>query len=142
MAQESTTILHIEDSPEDHALTARALKKTGHDLSIIWRETADDAMALFMPEADGERPALIILDLDIPGTDGREFLKWLRSDEERRLIPVMMMTSSQRPEDISYCYREGACGYIVKPTSPAEMVRVIQAAMTYWLETVSLPAGE
>src|SRR4051812_17902812 len=114
-------ILLVEDSDEDYAITKRSFAKAGL-INPLFR-VADGEAALdflyrrgeYSEGADAPRPGVILLDLNLPGTDGREVLKVIKQDEFLRKIPVIVLTTSSAENDIQMCYDCGANSYIVKP---------------------------
>ena len=86
-----------------------------------------------------QRPAIILLDLNLPGTDGREVLEQIKQDKSLKSIPVVIFTTSSNPRDIEACYQYGVNGYIIKPVDVNELKRTIQVFLSYWLEVNTLP---
>ena len=84
-------------------------------------------------------PAIIMLDLNLPGTDGREVLTVLKQDRDLQAIPVVVFSTSSNPKDIESCYCQGACGYIVKPMDFNKLQQLVNTFLTYWFEVVELP---
>jgi two-component system cell cycle response regulator len=95
--------------------------------------------AAFAEPSESPRPGLILLDLNMPCMDGREALREIKADPELRPIPVVVLTTSRAPEDVTRCYELGAASYIVKPVTFEALVKVMDALSTYWLRVVSLP---
>ena len=87
-----------------------------------------------MPDASPSLPALILLDLNLRGQDGCDFLKRLRSDPRFTTIPVVIFTTSDDQQDLARCYASGANGYVVKPGTFAELVQCIQDTARYWID--------
>lgn len=85
------------------------------------------------------RPSIIVLDLNLPGTDGRDVLGQIKQDKELGRIPIVVLTTSSNPKDIEECYRNGANSYILKPIDMGKLVDTIQTFVHYWLDVVSLP---
>jgi CheY-like chemotaxis protein len=140
-------VLIIEDSPEDFEATCRALRRAGV-LNAIFRCQDGDEMldylkrrGRFAPPAAAPLPGLILLDLNLPGTDGREALTSIKADDELRLIPVVVLTTSSDERDIESCYRAGANSYIQKPVDTERYMRLVRVLAEYWLESVILPSG-
>jgi len=106
----SQTILLVEDNPDDEALTLRAFEKSNiRNEVVVLRDGAEALAYLFPGDGDGApRPALILLDLNLPKVGGLEVLRRMRTDERTRLIPVVVLTSSKLDEDILDSYRSGA----------------------------------
>ncbi|MBS1212917.1 MAG: response regulator, partial [Proteobacteria bacterium] len=84
-------------------------------------------------------PIVILLDLNLPGTDGREVLAEIKQDERLRQIPVVVLTTSSDERDIERCYQMGANSYIKKPVDLEGFMRAIQLLKDYWFEIVILP---
>jgi CheY-like chemotaxis protein len=82
---------------------------------------------------------MILLDLNLPGTDGRKVLDEIKSNEDFKAIPVIVLTSSSDPGDVDRCYRAGANGYIQKPQDLKSFLEIIRRLKEYWLETSILP---
>lgn len=85
------------------------------------------------------RPDIILLDLNLPGMNGREVLQKLKGDQRFRSIPVIVLTTSNHEEDIAFCYDIGANTYIVKEHSFAGLLAAVKVAKEYWLDTATLP---
>ena len=138
-------LLLVEDDPEDIEITRRALDKgrIGNPLYVV--RDGDEAIEFLRhegrhqdPEA-APRPGLILLDLNMPGLDGREVLRIIKADPDLRSIPVIVLTTSSEEADVFHCYDEGANTYITKPV---EFDKFFQAVMTineYWLCLAEIP---
>jgi CheY-like chemotaxis protein len=138
----------VEDSPEDFETTVRGLKRAGFTNPVFRCEDGEDALNyLYMrgPYAlpgQAIRPGMILLDLNLPGTDGREVLAEIKSDPKLRAIPVIVLTTSRDERDITTCYDAGANSYIQKPVRLEEFMRAIERLKTYWFEVVILPGNQ
>lgn len=135
-------ILLVEDNPGDVRLTREALSegKFWHNLYVV--EDGEAAMAFVHQEgkyADAPRPDLILLDLNLPRLDGREVLVLLKSDENLKRIPVVILTTSQAEEDILRAYNLSANCYITKPVDFDQFIKVVRAVEEFWLTVVKLP---
>jgi CheY-like chemotaxis protein len=141
----SQPILLIEDSPEDFEATERAFKKSGLRNPLHRCSDGDEALAYLFrrgPYADPERsprPGIILLDLNLPGTDGREVLEAVKGDASLRQIPVIILTTSADERDVQACYRAGANSYIQKPVDLDGFMKSIERLNDYWFEVVILP---
>lgn len=140
-------ILLVEDSPEDAEATLRAFKKAGMANPIYHCEGGDEALDFLRrrgkygnPET-APRPGMILLDLNMPGTDGREVLSEIKADTGLRQIPVIVLTTSADERDIQSCYRDGANSYIQKPVDMKGFLESIQRLVDYWYHIVLLPKG-
>ncbi|HEX7974475.1 MAG TPA: response regulator [Anaerolineales bacterium] len=138
-------ILMAEDDPDDRFLSEEALKEARviNDLHMV--EDGEELMDYLCRRGQynqpslAPRPGLILLDLNLPKKDGREALTEIKSDPNLRRIPVIVLTTSRAEEDILRTYDLGVSGYITKPISLNDLVKVMQAIGNYWLEIVELP---
>lgn len=144
----SQPILLIEDSPEDYEATLRAFQRSGLKNPIVRCEDGDSALDYLFrrgrytaPESS-PRPGVILLDLNLPGTDGRQVLQEIKRVEGLRKIPVVVLTTSSDERDIDACYRAGANSYIQKPVDLEGFFRAIERLNGYWFEVVILPKGD
>lgn len=138
----SQPILLVEDSPEDFETTERAFRKSGLKNPIIRCSDGDEALELLFRRgrfADAPRPGVILLDLNLPGTDGREVLAEIKADPSLRQIPVIVLTTSNDDRDVQACYNAGASSYIQKPVDLDGFMRAIERLNDYWFEVVILP---
>ena len=90
--------------------------------------------------ADAPAPDVILLDLNMPRMDGREFLRRVKADPQLRAIPVVVLTTSDAESDLAAVYSLGAAGYIVKPLDVDEFISKVRAIGEYWITMVRLPA--
>lgn len=134
------TILLVEDSVSDIELTKRALIKSQLEVIVDVAEDGVEALDyLFCQGSYSGRnplslPDLILLDLNIPKIDGNEVLKRIRSDIKTKLIPVVVLTSSNEDSDLSKAYNNGANSYINKPVDFKTFTEVVANLGRYWLE--------
>ncbi len=139
------TILLVEDNDEDFEATRRAFRKAGLKNGLHRCEDGDEALdylyrrGKYTDPATSARPGIILLDLNLPGTDGREVLREIKSDEALRTIPVVVLTTSDDAQDIQSCYDAGANSYMVKPVNLPGFFEAIQRLRDYWFEVVILP---
>ncbi len=145
--QKLPAVLLVEDSPDDVDFARRALAKSGLVLRLVVAERGEDALALLRaPGGDSAgaawRPALVLLDLNIPGTSGREVLERVKSDPQLCSIPVVVLSTSAHRSDIEHCYRFGANSYHVKPDDFGRYQNLLRQIVEYWLEAVVPPGGE
>jgi CheY-like chemotaxis protein len=139
ISMETKKILLVEDNEDDIVLTLRAFKKNNIcNEIIVARDGAEALDYLFgMGEYDGrdmgEMPAIILLDLNLPKVDGLEVLHRIRTNENTRLLPVIVLTSSREEQDIVNGYNLGANSYIRKPVDFLKFNEVVQQLGVYWL---------
>ena len=142
---DSRVILIVEDSPEDYEATVRGLRSSGVANPIFHCEDGDEALDFLLRQGrytDPEkspRPGIILLDLNLPGTDGREVLSEIKKTDDLKKIPVIVLTTSSDERDVEQCYANGASSYIVKPVRFSGFMEAIQRLKDYWFEIVVLP---
>jgi CheY-like chemotaxis protein len=133
-------ILLVEDNPLDARATFNAAGKLAMADHI---EVVTDGQAALDYLRDPNRrrpmPALVLLDLNLPGKDGHTVLAEMRADDELRSIPVVVLTTSSDHTDVSKAYREGANAYITKPTELTGWTEVIAGINDFWFSLVRLP---
>ncbi len=144
-SQPASSLLIVEDSNEDFEALRRFLTRSPLKIPIQRCVNGDQALALLYQTGKDEagqsavRPGLILLDLNLPGTDGREVLRRIKQDAMLRMIPVVVFTTSNNPKDIEDCYQCGVNSYIVKPINFAQLKHDIQTLVDYWFEVTTLP---
>jgi two-component system response regulator len=137
-------ILLVEDSPTDVLLAREALEysKLINNLHVV----EDGVKAMEFLHRVGQysempRPDLVLLDLNLPRKDGREVLAEIKGDESLKLIPVVILTTSQDESDIMAAYGNYANCYISKPVDFNQFVDVVKSVENFWLMVVTLPGG-
>ncbi|WPC68972.1 response regulator [Rhodoferax ferrireducens] len=139
------TILLVEDNPDDVKLTLRAFKRNNMLNPIIVARDGVEALdfllarGAYAERASKSLPTLIILDLKLPRLDGLGVLKAIRDDEQTRLIPVVVMTSSKEEQDLIQSYSLGANSYVRKPVNFAEFLEAVRVLGIYWMMTNQPP---
>jgi CheY-like chemotaxis protein len=133
-------ILLVEDSRADAKIIERALRegKISHRLTVIpdGRIALDYLFSLREQTAGTDRePDLILLDLNLPGLDGCQVLSQIKGDPDLRIIPVIVLTTSQRDEDVLQTYQAGANTYIPKPAEYASYCELVATLRDYWIDT-------
>ncbi len=129
-------ILLVEDNPDDEILTVRALKRQSIGNRIVVAHDGQEALDRLFGEGEGgapERPALVLLDLNLPRVEGLEVLRRIRSDPRTRLLPVVILTSSREERDIIEGYSLGANSYVRKPVNFDEFLEAARQLGLYWL---------
>ena len=130
------TILLVEDDPGDQKLIKNSLlhQKIGNDIFIS--ETAEEALEYLVGSKAGNsecpRPDLILLDLNMPGMGGKEFLKHIKADDELDTIPIVVLTTSDSEQDIIESYKLHAAGYVKKPVTLEGFEQVMCKLEAYW----------
>jgi chemotaxis family two-component system response regulator Rcp1 len=136
--------LLAEDNPGDVRLTKEALResKISNNLNVV--PDGVEAMAFLRRTgnyANAPRPDVILLDLNLPKKDGREVLAEVKADPNLRLIPVVIITSSEAEQDVLRTYELHANCYVTKPVDLEQFIKVIQSIETFWLTIVTLPSS-
>lgn len=137
------TILLVEDNPDDELLTLRAFKKNNILNPVIVAHDGAEAVELLFADVSAQvaRPALILLDLNLPKIAGLEVLRRIRADERTHFIPVVVLTSSAQEEDILNSYYSGANAFIRKPVGFFEFNAAINTISMFWM-LLNEPAPE
>ncbi len=129
-------ILVVDDSCADVRLLREAVQEQGIVADLLAVEDGEQALAYL---ANGPRPDLVLLDLNLPRVDGREVLTAMKDDPELRAIPVIVLSTSSSPGDVADCYARHANSYIVKPMHLEELGAVMRAIDDFWLRLARLP---
>lgn len=137
-------ILLVEDDPHDAELTQRVLSRKHLANRVTWVKDGAEALdyifrrGKYTGRAD-EQPRLILLDLKLPKVDGIEVLRQLKSHEDTKTIPVVMLTSSAEESDVVKSYKLGVNSYIVKPVDFEQFGETVAGAGLYWVLTNRVP---
>lgn len=141
---DSQTILVVEDSNDDFIATMRAFKKSNVVNQVQRCITGDQALDYlfqrgeFSTPGKAPRPVIILLDLNLPGTDGRSVLRIIKEDRNLLKIPAIVLTTSSAEHDIEWCYTVGANSCVQKPIDFDKFTQKIACILEYWLN-VSIP---
>jgi CheY-like chemotaxis protein len=142
----SLPLLLVEDSPEDRVATIRAFQKCGMLNPIISCVDGDDALDFlyrrgkYGDSAKAPRPGVILLDLNLPGTDGRQVLVEIKRDPDLKTIPVVILSTSTDARDIGSSYHAGASSYVRKPVNVPDFMLAMQRFKDWWFDVVILDA--
>ena len=142
MVTKPIEILLVEDNPGDVRLTVEALKEGKVTNNLRVAKDGEEALDCLYQRGNFSkcvRPDIILLDLNLPKKDGREVLKIIKTDDNLKLIPVVVLTTSKAEEDILKSYDYHANCYITKPIDMNEFLRVIRMTEDFWLTIVILP---
>lgn len=147
--REAQPILIVEDSEDDYEATVRAMTKDGNLFNPIFHcACADAAIDFLLRQGDfsdalkAPRPGIILLDLNLPGRDGRAVIDTVKNASNLREIPIVVLTTSSDERDIHECYAMGASSYITKPVSLERFFEAIQRLKDYWFDVAILPKAE
>jgi len=135
---DSIEILLVEDSEGDILLTKKALQrgKFRNNLHVV--RDGEEAIE-YLSSPDMVRPDLILLDLNLPRVNGQEVLKFTKTTEALKRIPVIVLTTSESDKDVLQTYDLHANGYIVKPVDVNQFFGVVSQIQDFWLTVVKLP---
>ncbi len=143
MNSRTIEILLVEDNPGDARLTREAFKEGRllNNLTVV--TDGVEALAYLRQQgtySNSTRPDLVLLDLNLPRKDGREVLAEIKVDEQLKMIPVVVLTTSASQEDVTRAYGSHANCYITKPVDLDQFIRVAQSIENFWLTLVRLPS--
>jgi chemotaxis family two-component system response regulator Rcp1 len=138
-------ILLVEDNPADIRLTQEVFKegRIKNLMNIVM--DGEEALKYLRKQEkykDVETPDLVLLDLNLPKKDGREVLSVIKSDEELKMLPVIILTTSAAEQDIMNTYANHANCYIMKPVDLSQFINVVRSIEEFWLTVVKLPKKE
>ena len=139
-------ILIVEDDPRDVELTLTALEEYNLANAVVVTRDGQEALdslyrrGQFHSRSDGN-PAVMLLDLKLPKVDGLEVLKQVRSDEDLKMIPVVVLTSSHEEKDMMRSYKLGVNAYVVKPVDFHEFVNAVKELGVFWAVINEPPPG-
>jgi CheY-like chemotaxis protein len=144
--RESPILLIIEDSDEDFEALSRIIN-LGITFTLVIHRCIDgddaldflDRVGKYSNLGDLAHPDLIILDLNLPGTDGREILAIIKQSTTLRTIPVVVFSTSSNPKDIEVCYQSGANSYMIKPMNINLLKDSVRMMIDYWFKATVLP---
>ncbi|RQG93473.1 response regulator [Natrarchaeobius chitinivorans] len=139
---EPMEILLVEDNPGDVRLTREAFREVPTDVTLCVCTDGDDALEELRDRSTSDSipvPDLTLLDLNLPRTNGFEFLEEIQDDPVLARIPVLVLTSSNAGDDILESYELAANAYLTKPTDPAEFSTMVEAVVDFWFRQATLP---
>lgn len=147
-SHQNKPILIVEDSMPDYESILRVIRKKGMKNPVFHCKTGQEALDFlhkegkYTNEEEVPRPNIVLLDLNLPETDGREVLKQIKENNDLKSIPVVVFTTSDSEKDIEESYESGANTYIVKPVNLDELYEAIDTFKEYWFDTASTTGGE
>ena len=145
MANDTQLILIVEDSDDYFYAVERAFQKAGLKNSIQRCTNGDQAVDYLLRRGEftdlksAPWPGVVLLDLNLPGLDGRDVLRQMKANPDLRWIPVIVLTTSNAEKDIQQCYDDGANSYVQKPVDIQSFVTVISRLRDFWFEIAILP---
>lgn len=144
LAAKAVEILLIEDNPADAELARIGLRSGGLTNGVHTVGDGEQAMAFLRrepPYENSPKPDLILLDLNLPGMDGREVLREVKTDPELKCIPVVILTTSASEHDVVDAYGSHANAYMTKPVDFHQFYELMTGLQDYWFTLVRLPDG-
>ena len=138
-------ILLVEDNPGDVRLTKEALKEGKVYSNLHTVKDGVEAMEFLRRKGkykEVPRPDIILLDLNLPKKDGREVLEEIKTDDDLKRIPVVVLTTSKAEEDVLRTYNLHANCYVTKPVDLEQFIVVVKSIDMFWLTVVTLPNGK
>lgn len=132
-------ILVVDDSVADVRLLREAAREEAIPADLL--AVGDGEQALAHLRGGGERPDLVLLDLNLPGRDGRDVLQAIKTDPALKSIPVIVLSTSSSPADVADCYALHANSYLVKPMGLDDFGALVRALDVFWLRMAQLPNG-
>ena len=136
------SVLLVEDDPGDVRLTKEALREGKVYSTLHWAKDGVEALEFLRrqgPHANAPRPDIILLDLNLPKKDGREVLSEIKSDDQLKHIPVVVLTTSKAEEDILRSYDLHANAYVTKPVDFNRFIEVVRQIDEFFVTVVKLP---
>ena len=136
------TVLSAEDDADFRLLVKRAIDRSGLGVDLRFVEDGEQLLEYLHRRgayAEAPRPDLVLLDLNLPRTDGRDALRAIKGDAALRAIPVVVFTTSNAAEDVALCYALGANAFVHKPMDMTALVDVVSTIGHYWLDVVERP---
>ena len=134
-------LLIAEDDPDDRLLFVDAVEEAGLDLDLHFAHDGQQVLDYLAKPDLFPRPDLIVMDLNMPGLDGREAIARIKESSDWCAIPCVAMTTSHSDLDMCFVYAHGGNGYIVKPSSFEEFQGAIESVTFYWLSLMSQPSN-
>lgn len=131
-------ILLVEDNPDDEKLALRALEKSNVANEVVVVRDGEQAFD-YLIKNDNIIPAVVLLDLKLPKVSGLELLEQIRGNEKTKLVPVVILTSSNEEEDLWRSYKLGANSYVRKPVDFEQFADAIKQLSLYWLLINEIP---
>jgi CheY-like chemotaxis protein len=141
LPQRAYHVLLVEDDAADALLIEEALTDRGIARAIGRADDGVEALE-YLRDASNPRPDLIVLDLNMPRMNGRELLGVLKQDAELRSIPVVVLTTSSTPDDVSAAYQRHANAYVTKPVNLDDFLESVRSIDQFFLETATVPLQE
>lgn len=140
-------LLVVDDSDIDFEILQSVVNRTGVQQPIFRCTDGDEALSFlfqtgeYANPTEAPRPAVILLDLNLPGTEGLEVLAQVKQNEQLKSIPIVVLTSSTNPDHIQQCYQQGASSYVVKAMNTQKFRATLQSLLEFWFGSAALPSA-
>lgn len=138
-------ILLVEDNPADVEITIEAFRRSHKGNRLFVCRDGEEALDFiyqrgkFSKPGSAPRPDLILMDLNLPGKSGAEVIRHIKHCDQMKDIPVVVLTTSDRDEDVARCYKFGANNYLTKPVQFDDCLKLVEEIQQYWLDISKLP---
>lgn len=135
-------ILLVEDNSADVRLVEEIFSDAGLHFQLQVARSSAQALSMLRQEGDHsnlDRPDIVLLDLNLPQTNGREVLQQLKQDPRLKRIPVIVLSASNAARDVAACYDLHANAYVTKPSDLEELIRLVESISVFWLQFVEPP---
>jgi two-component system response regulator len=138
-------ILLVEDNPADVEITLEAFRRSHSGNRVFVCRDGEEAIEYFFQRGrysragSAPRPDLVLLDLNLPRKSGLEVLATVKTNEQLKAIPAIILSTSDRDEDVRRCFQNGANAYLTKPVQFDDCVKLMAEVQHFWLELSRLP---
>jgi two-component system response regulator len=130
---EQSPIFLVEDNPDDEGLAVRAFRKSGVKNPIVVARDGEEAVRKIVEVSNEQKLLIVLLDLKLPKLSGIEVLERIRAHDATKLVPVIVLTSSDESVDVMGCYSRGANAFVRKPVDFDEFIDAIDSIARFWL---------
>jgi CheY-like chemotaxis protein len=143
--REGVTVLLADDDPDDRMLVEEAFSEIDSSYDLRFVDDGEELMdylrheGRFLEDTAAPKPALILLDLNMPKKDGREAASEIKADPALRQIPIVVLTTSTSEEDVLHTYGVGVNSFVSKPVTFEGMLALAREVSNFWIETIDLP---
>jgi len=137
-ALETACVLSVEDNPGDIRLIKEGVDAVGDNIELRQYTNGQQTIDAFVEDdLHPEGIDLVFLDLNLPGKSGLEILQRIRKEQAYDRVPVVVLSSSENPDDIQRVYEESGNAYLTKPVDPDKFIQTIVAAIQFWISTAN-----
>lgn len=145
--QERSSILLVEDSVDDVFFFERALRESGHHYDVHRARNGHEAIEYLQRAGRGGEvgcpvPKFVIMDNEMPGMAGSDYLRWISENRIYQVIPTVVLSGSEKPRDVKTAFELGVHGYFIKPSTKTELVELLKMIFNYWAQSSVPPVKE